>query len=75
MATLEKSLALLDDQDPRVTAEARFALARALVAASPDNRARASVLARKARAALGDEPSSARLVRDIERWLRQYAAP
>ena len=73
VATLEKALVLIEGQDPRYTAEALFALARALVAASPDDHVRAAALARKARATLGDEPSGASLARDIQRWLRELA--
>ena len=75
VATLDKAVQLVAGQDPRYTAEALFAMARALLAASPTNQARASGLARKARATVGDSPSAARLISDIERWQREHPAP
>jgi tetratricopeptide (TPR) repeat protein len=75
VATLERSLGLLADKDPRYAAQARFALAQALVATSPPDRERAALLARGARATLGTDPSEARLVLDIDRWQREHALP
>jgi tetratricopeptide (TPR) repeat protein len=71
--TLKKALSILQGQNPRFEAEARFALARALVAGAPGNDGRAALLVRDARAAVVDDPSAARLLRDIERW--QHAPP
>jgi hypothetical protein len=53
----------------------QFALARALLAASPDNRSRAVALAGKAHAALRENPAAARLVHEIERWQREHPEP
>jgi serine/threonine-protein kinase len=71
-ATLEKSLALLADQDPRTTAEAEFALARALWSDSAPSRRRADGLATRAHASAVKEPGSKRLIADIEDWRREH---
>jgi serine/threonine-protein kinase len=73
IVSLKESLTLLGDQNPRYAAEAQFALARALVAASPAERGHALGLARKAREALRGDASVARLANDIERWQRDNA--
>lgn len=69
-ATLEESLGLLDGRDPRYAAEARFLLARAMVALSPTDGARADEMTTKARAVLAADPSAASVVREIDRWQR-----
>jgi len=68
VATLEQSLAALGDQDPRHAAEARFALARALLISTPAAHDRAFALARTTREAMTKQPSAARLVREIDAW-------
>jgi len=75
VATLERSVPLIEGTDPRFTAEARFALARALTARDGARSARALGLARTARKTLGDDPAAVRLARQIERWEREQAEP
>jgi len=70
-ATVEESLALLEGRDARFAAEARFLLARTMVALSPGDRARADEMTTKARAVLAADPSATGVVREIDRWQRE----
>jgi tetratricopeptide (TPR) repeat protein len=70
---LEQSLPLLGMQDPRWTAEAQFALARALGSSSPSDRKRAKDLARSAAEMIVDTPVAAGLAREIAAWERGHA--
>jgi tetratricopeptide (TPR) repeat protein len=74
VASLEESLSQLGNQEPRWTAEARFALARALWEQPPANRKRALDLVRSAQDAIADDAGAARLGREIAAWQRAQAA-
>ena len=72
VATLEESLSLMGTQDPRWTAEARFALARAIWQSAPTKRKRAIELSRSARDTIADKPDAAGLARAIAAWEREH---
>jgi tetratricopeptide (TPR) repeat protein len=74
VASLQQALPLLGEQDRHLTADARFSLARALVASSPSNLARALDLARSAQSAIAFEPWSEGLARKIDAWMREHEA-
>jgi len=73
VSTLERALPQIGDQDTRWTADARFALARALWQTSPTGRKRATELARSAGEMIADQPAAAGLARAIGAWLREHA--
>jgi serine/threonine-protein kinase len=68
---LQEAVTVLEKYDAGKTAEAEFALARA---EPPSARAHAIELARKARAAMSDDPARARRVAEIDRWLGDQPA-
>jgi tetratricopeptide (TPR) repeat protein len=70
---LERALPLLGTQDLRWTAEARFALGRALWSSSPADRKRAMELVRSAAETTVDIPSAAGLAREIAAWEQAHA--
>jgi tetratricopeptide (TPR) repeat protein/predicted Ser/Thr protein kinase len=76
VASLEASLSRLGNQEHRWTADAQFALARALwQLPSTANRKRAVDLVRGAAAAITEDPGAARLGREIAAWQREHAQP
>jgi tetratricopeptide (TPR) repeat protein len=68
VSALEESVNLLGNQDRLVTAEARFALSRALWIASAHERERSVAIARDTYDAVAKEPGAARLLHEIETW-------
>jgi serine/threonine protein kinase/tetratricopeptide (TPR) repeat protein len=70
--SLEEALTRLGTQDPHQTADARFALARALVMESPANRGRALDLVREARGAIAGEPGSQDLATRMDSWEKEH---
>jgi tetratricopeptide (TPR) repeat protein len=75
VAPLEEALRRLGTQDPHLTAEARFALAQALMATAPRDGRRALELARAARDAMASDPSAVGLVRKIDAWQAAHTGP
>jgi tetratricopeptide (TPR) repeat protein len=73
VSTLERSASLLGDQDPLVTAQAGFALARALWIASPREHGRSVALVRSTRQAIAQSPGAARLLGEIDDWQSVHA--
>jgi len=72
---LERSVALLGDQDSLIAAQAGFNLARALWIASPREHQRSAALVRDTRQALAGKPGATRLVRDIDAWRTTHRLP
>jgi tetratricopeptide (TPR) repeat protein len=73
VGTLRQSLSMLGDQDLAAVAQAKFALARALWTASPRSHAESLDLARAAHELAVQQPSTKRLLGEIETW--QAARP
>jgi tetratricopeptide (TPR) repeat protein len=73
VGTLERSAALLGDQDPLIAAQARFALSRALWSASPREHRRSAALVRSTREGIAKEPGASRLIHDIDAWQAAHA--
>ncbi|HXU64693.1 MAG TPA: serine/threonine-protein kinase [Polyangia bacterium] len=73
VSTLEESVGLMADQDGAILAEAKFALAQALWAASPRSRVRARDLAAAARALAAKRMTTKRLLGEIESWQAAHA--
>ncbi len=75
VSTLERSAALLGDQDLLFAAQAKFALSRALWAVSPRYHQRAAALVHDTRQAIAREAVAARLVHDIDAWQAAHPTP
>jgi tetratricopeptide (TPR) repeat protein len=73
-APLQEAVALLGKHDPQLTADAEFALARALWV-QPGDRARSLALARKARVVVALDKSGARRLAEIDGWLAEKGGP
>jgi len=71
---LEESLLHIGEQDLRWTADAHFALARALLQSSAANHKRATELARRAAEMVADKPGAWRLAQEIAAWQKEHVA-
>jgi tRNA A-37 threonylcarbamoyl transferase component Bud32/tetratricopeptide (TPR) repeat protein len=71
VGTLEESLKMLANEDGPTVADTQFALAKALWKASPRSHDRSRQLARAAHDLAGKQPSTKRLLGEIDTWLSQ----